>query len=44
MVRFGGGGANLYLCPPLILNQNHIDRLVTLVGEVLDAQAQKKVA
>jgi beta-alanine--pyruvate transaminase len=44
MVRFGGGGANLYLCPPLILNQNHIDRLVTLVGEVLTAQAQKKVA
>lgn len=36
MVRFGGGGSNLYVCPPLIANENHFDRIVTLIGEVLD--------
>ncbi len=44
MVRFGGGGANLYVCPPLILDQNHIDRIVTQIGEVLDAKAKGLVA
>lgn len=34
MARFTG--PNLYLSPPLILNQNHIDRLITTIGEVLD--------
>ncbi len=33
MVRYTG--PNLYLSPPLILNQNHIDRLITTIGEVL---------
>lgn len=36
MVRFGGGGANLYVCPPLILDQSHIDRIFTMIGEVLE--------
>lgn len=30
-------GPNLYLSPPLILNENHIDRIITSVGEVIDA-------
>jgi beta-alanine--pyruvate transaminase len=34
MVRYTG--PNLYLSPPLVLNDNHIDRLVTMIGEVLD--------
>lgn len=34
MVRFTG--VNLYLSPPLILNENHIDRIITMVGDVLD--------
>lgn len=39
MVRYGGAGSNLFLCPPLIFNQNHLDRMVTQVGEVLDEMA-----
>ena len=37
MVRYTG--PNLYLSPPLILDENHIDRLVTSIGEVLDDMA-----
>ncbi len=33
MVRFTG--PNLYISPPLILDEGHIDRLVTSIGEVL---------
>jgi beta-alanine--pyruvate transaminase len=33
MVRYTG--PNLYLSPPLILNQNHIDQIITRIGEVL---------
>ncbi len=38
MVRYTG--ANLYLSPPLILDENHIDRLVTSIGDVLDDMAR----
>jgi len=34
MVRYTG--PNLYMSPPLILNENHIDRIVTTIGEVLE--------
>jgi beta-alanine--pyruvate transaminase len=33
MVR--ASGTNLYLSPPLILTENHIDQIVTLIGDVL---------
>lgn len=33
MVRYTG--PNLYLSPPLILDENHIDRIVTSVGDVI---------
>ena len=29
-------GANLILSPPLILDENHIDQMVTMLGEMLD--------
>lgn len=41
MVRHGGGGSNLYLCPPLIFDQSHLDQMVTMVGDVLDDLAPK---
>lgn len=34
MVRFTG--PNICLSPPLIANENHIDQMVTTIGEVLD--------
>ena len=34
MVRYSG--PQLYICPPLILDQNHIDRIVTSIGKALD--------
>lgn len=33
MVR--ASGTNLYLSPPLILTENHIDQIVTMIGDVL---------
>ncbi len=33
VVRYSG--PQLYICPPLILNENHIDRIVTSIGEIL---------
>ncbi|MBU0859619.1 MAG: aminotransferase class III-fold pyridoxal phosphate-dependent enzyme, partial [Alphaproteobacteria bacterium] len=33
MVRYTG--PNLYLSPPLIVNENHIDQIITKVGEVI---------
>lgn len=32
-------GPNLYLSPPLILNENHIDQMITMIGEVLTDMA-----
>jgi beta-alanine--pyruvate transaminase len=33
MVRYTG--PNLYLSPPLIVNENHIDQIVTKVADVI---------
>lgn len=35
MVRYSG--QNLQICPPLILDETHIDRIVTAIGDVLAA-------
>ena len=37
MVRYSG--VNLQICPPLIVNEGHIDRLVTSIGDALDGLA-----
>lgn len=37
MIRYSG--PNLYLCPPLIFNQKHLDQMVTMLGDALDEAA-----
>lgn len=42
VVRYSG--PQLYFCPPLILNEKHIDQLFTMTAKAMDALAAKKAA